>query len=118
MGNKSEKFALGLVVTGTVIGVLILFALMGLYGAWAGAFVGVKLWAWFVVPIFGLPALTLPQAFGLSLLCHFWTWQHFSAKCKDERPIGEKVAEVVGLLIAPWFTLLMAWICHTYFMGA
>lgn len=118
MNRNSEKLTNGIIVTSTVVGVLVLFLLMGLYGSWAAAFVGVRLWAWFVVPVFGLPLLTLPQAYGLSLLCHFWTWQHFSSKCKDERTWKEHLGEAIGLLIAPWFTLLVGWVCKAYFLGA
>mgnify|MGYP001608142649 CR=1 FL=1 len=35
-----------------------------LFDAWVLA----KLWAWFVVPLFGLPALSLPYAIGLGAL--------------------------------------------------
>lgn len=118
MNDTSEKVALGFAVTGGVVLVLLIAALFGLYGAWAAAYVGVHLWAWFVVPVFGLPMLTLPQAFGLSLLCHYWTWQHFSQHTKDERPLSERVSELAGLVIMPWFVLLMGWICKAYFMGA
>lgn len=118
MNNTSDKIVMGAAVGAGIFVVAILFVLFALYGAWAAAFVGVKLWAWFVVPVFGLPLLTLPQAFGLSLLCHYWTWQHISIKCKDERPVAERIAEVAGLLIAPWFTLLLGWICKAYFLGA
>lgn len=115
--DLSEKVSTGVVIGGAIFMVLFIFVLFGLYGAWAGAFVGVKLWAWFVAPVFGLPLLTLPQAFGISLLCHFWTWQHFSSKCKDERPAGERIGELVGLVAAPWVTLLFGWVCKTYFLS-
>lgn len=40
---------------------------IGLLSIWEG-FVLTKLWAWFVVPTFGLPVLTIPIAIGLALL--------------------------------------------------
>lgn len=36
-------------------------------GFWSGLAVSV-LWGWFVVPVFGLPALSIAQAYGLALL--------------------------------------------------
>ena len=50
------------------VGVLAFIALALLWSAaWAGFTVSV-LWGWFVVPIFGLPALTVAQAYGLALV--------------------------------------------------
>jgi len=46
----------------------------GLLSVWEG-FVFLKLWAWFVVPTFGLPMLTIPVAIGLALLIGFLTHQ-------------------------------------------
>ena len=54
---------------------LLLSALVaGLLSIWEG-FVFMKLWAWFVVPMFGLPALTIPVAIGIALLVGFLTHQ-------------------------------------------
>ena len=41
--------------------------IMGLFSIIARGFVIMKLWAWFIVPIFTLNALTLVHAIGLSL---------------------------------------------------
>lgn len=54
---------------------LLLSALVaGLLSIWEG-FVFMKMWAWFVVPIFGLPAITIPVAIGIALLIGFLTHQ-------------------------------------------
>lgn len=42
--------------------------------AWAAlvdGFVFVKLWLWFVIPVFGLPILSIPTAIGIGLLVEF-----------------------------------------------
>lgn len=49
----------------TIMGIMfiILFLVIGLLDA----FVISKLWGWFIVPLFDLPSLTMPFAFGLML---------------------------------------------------
>ena len=42
--------------------------IMGLFSIIARGFVIMKLWAWFIVPIFALNALTLVHSIGLSLV--------------------------------------------------
>ena len=60
------------------------------------AFVVAKLWAWFIVPTFGLDPLTLPVAYGLSLIASFLTYQHdFSS---DNADFGGHFSE--GLIVA------------------
>jgi len=92
-----------------------LFLFFMLYGAWAGAFVAVHLWAWFVVPTFGLAPLSKSAAFGISLLIGLWTHQN-STGHKDEREASEKIIEYAAHIISPWFVLLLGYICHVWFM--
>lgn len=50
---------------GKLSGAVLLFAiLLSFYAAWAA----VQLWAWFVVPAFELPPLSIPLVFGLRVL--------------------------------------------------
>ena len=112
MNNNS--FVTGFLFTIGVIFALAMFALMMLYGCWVGAFVSVHLWAWFIVPIFGLAPLKMPAAFGIALLVGLWTHQYHGHK--DERSWKEKLSEAIGLLISPWFILLCGYICHHFFM--
>ncbi|MGC3984817.1 MAG: hypothetical protein QM777_08865 [Pseudorhodoferax sp.] len=51
-------------------------------GFWSGLAVSV-LWGWFVVPLFGLPALSIAQAYGIALLVGLLTHQESKAD-KDE----------------------------------
>lgn len=99
---------LGICFVGTILGVTVL------YSIWAYAYVGNILWEWFMVPIFGLPALTLAKAFGISILVRLWTLQYFTSKDKDERDNKEKIMELVGRIISPWYFLLMGWIAKIW----
>lgn len=114
--SKSDDNTLTLAAFG-VIGVLLLFVVLSIYGVWAGAFVGSHLWAWFVSPVFGLPLLTKAQAWGIALLTGYWTHQHITIPIKDERPLSEKVAQIVGLMLYPWFILLIGYVCHRFFLS-
>lgn len=67
----------------------IIFLIVGVLGTavtitWEG-FVLTKLWAWFVVPTFGLPMLTIPIAIGICIIAAFLTHQqNFKLKSGDE----------------------------------
>lgn len=66
----------------------LLFGLLAIFGVVALVIAGyalldavvlTHLWAWFIVPIFHLPMLTLTAAIGVSLV---WGW--LSYKCRDD----------------------------------
>ena len=92
---------------------MILFIPLVIYNVWANAYVGSTLWEWFIVSKFGLPSLTMMQAWGISLLVSMWTHQHTPWKGKDEREPAAKVGELIGLLMLPWFFLVLGWIAKT-----
>lgn len=56
--------------TGSTIGFAILMLLIALALALLGAWIGVWLWGLIMVDIFGLPALTFWQFYGLIILLH------------------------------------------------
>ncbi len=112
---NDNSFVKGFAYTTGAILFLAFLALMILYVAWTGAFVSVHLWAWFVVPTFGLAPLKMPTAFGLALLVGLWSHHHHTGH-KDERSWKEKAAEVIGQFISPWFVLLCGYVCHHFFM--
>lgn len=120
MSNRltdGQEVALGFAaVFGVVVAVCLLFGGGFLYGVLAAGFVSMKLWAWFVVPVFGLPQLTIVQAWGIALLASLWTHQNFTNTNKDERSTGEKIAYTIAVLLSPWMILLFGWIGHTYLM--
>lgn len=65
------------------------------------------LWGWFVVPIFGLPALSISSAIGLGLVVNLLTYQ----PVHDPRTNRVKAVEgVAWIIIRPTFPLLVGWI--------
>jgi peptidoglycan biosynthesis protein MviN/MurJ (putative lipid II flippase) len=58
------------------------------------------LWGWFVVPIFGLPALTIAQAIGFSMVVSFLTYQYDDSKKKeDDRSLTERIIYLLLMAI-------------------
>jgi hypothetical protein len=113
--EKSSNFIVGVV---KLIGVLALavvsIGLLYLYSAFSLGYVGMVLWAWFIVPVFGLPALSWGQAYGIALLIGLYCYRINTNK--DERTTSEKVGQAIGLLLSPWLVLLAGWIGKTFFL--
>jgi len=81
---------------------------------WRG-WVMTKLWAWFVVPVFGLPALGLAAAIGLSLTIGFFTYQ-YSDTVQEKRKGYAATAYPLGVVfLYPAVLLGIGWIV-TLFM--
>lgn len=80
-----------------------------------GAWVFTQLWAWFVVPTFGLAPLTIPAALGLSLLVNYLTsdWQTAGPEPGDS--VEDFVKAAVKIYLKPFVFLLFGWI-FTWFM--
>lgn len=99
-----------------LFGIIVLLPILYLYGAWAGAFVITHLWAWYVMPAFGVGALKMIHAYGITLLVSYITYRHTKLTIKDERETYEKVIEIVILLLYPWMILGLGWLGVVIFM--
>ena len=76
-------------------------------------FVLSTLWGWFVVPVFGAPALSIPVAIGITLLMRVVGNRYDNP---DDDNSLEARADKAGLALAiPWSGLLIGWIT-TLFM--
>lgn len=76
------------------------------------AFVLVKLWAWFVVPVFALPVLTLAPSAGLALTA---SWLLRPWPQADEKPFKERLAELsVRAFTAPLIALFLGWLIQFF----
>lgn len=79
---------------------LAMLALLGIFGLLVlspiySGFVLLKLWAWFVVPVFGLPKLSLAYAIGIGYTAWALLGTYDSASTEEAKK-------------APWRTLGMA----------
>ena len=75
-------------------------------------FVLMNYWGWFVVPFFGVPAMGLWQAAGISMMVHFMTHKGARAAGKDTAESMKIVAwsfayPLVALGLGKIITLLM-----------
>ena len=86
-----------------------------LAGGLLRAFVFEKLWAWFVVPQFSVPPISLITALGLSMLVSLFTDMTSAAKSAENKELPELFGMLGGFTMAYLFTLLFGWVLHVYF---
>ena len=92
--------ALGCILTLTAIPV----------SAIASGMVLVKMWEWFVIPIFHLPPLTVGYALGIASIVSYMTYQSIDCSEPDRTPIENAVRSWVSALMRPLVTLLFGWL--------
>ena len=79
------------VAASAILGGFAAFVLAIVWGSfWTGLAISM-MWAWFVVPLFALPALSIPQAFGLVLLARMVVW-HRPERKKEGDGFGKVLA--------------------------
>lgn len=89
-----------------VLAVLIAAPLITLVVIWDGYVLSV-LWGWFLVPAFGLPALSIPMAIGLSAVATLLTTH-------GAKPDEDKWRVFLRPILGPAFLLLIGWIAKSY----
>lgn len=77
---------------------------------WRGYVLSI-LWAWFVVPLFGLPQLSIPLAIGISLIVGMLTNHRTGREVEKKGGLGN----AIGLSVfVPALFLLMGWLVHMF----
>jgi hypothetical protein len=80
---------------------------------WKG-FVLTILWAWFMIPTFGLPTLEIVPAIGLLLIASYLTHQAEPYK-KETTPVKEKIYHGMALtFLVPLFALGIGWAVQSF----
>ena len=98
------------VAIAAIVGIVALTAALIAVSSLLNGFVLSILWGWFIVPLFGLPQLSLPYAIGIGMVVSFLTYQHV-----DSGKSENALATLVGLIIArPALTLLLGWIVQSF----
>lgn len=93
--------------------------IVAFFGIWAigalwGGYVLTVLWAWFIVPTFHLPPLSLVAAIGMSMVIGYLT-SHIDMEHKSEIGWGQRFANrIVVALLKPLFALFFGWIIHLF----
>lgn len=106
-----EVLAALLLVLGGSVGIFILLLLSSLINGWALSI----LWAWFIVPVFSIPALSLGQAIGVAMVVSFLTWQHIDAKSSDESGAVKFVTALMLTVGRPVFAVLFGMVIKQLF---
>lgn len=91
--------AIALLVGGTIFAIIVSVLLNG--------YVLSVLWGWFIVPVFGLPALSIPVAIGLALVVSFLTKDVTIDDSSDKQNAGKKL---VVIMLRPLLVLFTGWI--------
>jgi hypothetical protein len=87
-----------------VAGVVALMIVASMLRGWALS----TLWAWFAVPIFGLPPLGIAQAIGISLTLGMITHQYVPTKEKDT------AGPILFSLLMPLLAVGIGWIVRRW----
>lgn len=100
---------------GIVMGAFLLWLVFLMSSYFYVGFVFSRLWAWFVVPVFGLPYLTVVQAVGINLVVNFLMARY----PKDESKIEDgQLVKVDGVdAITKRATWLLLYVSFTWGVG-
>lgn len=88
-----------------VFGYFCAFVMTVVVAVTIGGWVVSILWGWFMVPVFNIPALNIPQAIGIALIVNYLT---MSMKESDSK--NTLVYAIVAAVAKPGFALLFGWI--------
>jgi hypothetical protein len=100
-----------MVALGWLIAVVLMIPLGAVVLMWEGYVLSV-LWAWFAVPAFGLPPLSIPLAIGLALVAGALTNHKAGNEAKD--PDAGWSAVVIYGCMKPAVALLFGWIAKGF----
>lgn len=107
-----DRLTLGVVASALLGGALAIVLVVVWAAFWAG-FTLSALWGWFIVPIFGLPALSVAQAYGVTLV--LGATRGYRREAKSDDSFGTVVAK--GVVIPPFVAgllLLVGWITKAW----
>jgi uncharacterized membrane protein len=116
--NEEKEGILGLIMLCVIAaaGIVSFLVLAIVFGALIQGYVLSKLLAWFIVPKFGLPALSILEAFALMLTAKLVTGKAFevSKEVNKTKSMSESGKDVLKFLVICGFMLLMGWILSSF----
>lgn len=84
---------------------LVITAIGSIVGGWVLS----VLWAWFIAPFFGLPAISIAQACGVSLVIGLMTKEGYSKN--NDQGVSEMIAAgISNAVFVPLFSLGIGWV--------
>jgi len=91
------------------VGIIILAVIGVVGGALMQGWALSTLWAWFIVPLFGVPLMPVGYAIGVSLLVG--TLLFNTSTPKSNMTTSEQIGLVIGkVFVAPILSVFMGWI--------
>lgn len=88
-----------------VLGFITAFVVGGIWNAFGLT----VLWRWFMIPIFGLPALNIAGAWGILMIAGYLTY-HPEFKKENEEALYQLMATLVWLCVCPVIAIGIGWI--------
>ena len=67
------------------------------------------LWGWFAVPVFGLPALSIPAALGVQVIVSFLTKHH-----RKDIPDDERIERLMFYTLRAFGWLAVGWVVQMF----
>ena len=99
-----------LAVLGGIVGVGVLMVCLSLF---QGYVVSV-LWGWFIVPVFGVPALSIVPAIGIALVVTYLTHQIQDNEA-GKHGVGKQVLDgTVRAVVKSTVALVLGWSVHLF----
>lgn len=92
---------------------LAMFGLIAVGYIWSGYILKI-LWGWFIVPIFGMPALQLAPAIGLAIVVGYLTHQYIPKVKKEGNSLDQMWHGLGYMALRPAMALLVGWIVKAW----
>jgi len=96
------------------VGLIVLFVVAIVASSAMNGWALSVMWGWFVIPVFGLPPLSVVAAIGISMVVRMMTWtgdgDNDSGKSSQEKII----TAIAKAFISPLITLAIGYIVHSF----
>lgn len=110
--------SIALVWYSKIVRYVVIAIAISVYGTALKGWAMVTLWAWFVIPTFGLPALTMPVAIGLGFLLHLFQYIDFNSieQHQDKEPdlLLKSVKTFMFATLFPLFSVGCGWLVKLF----
>jgi hypothetical protein len=102
--------------TATVLGFLMLFIGLIVYGIVCRGYLISCAWLWFVIPVFHLVPITIAQAVGLSFFVAIFTVVDIEEQYNDTKKETDEsfYYAIIKSLVAPWIIFGIVWLVHLF----
>lgn len=97
------------------VGIFATFVVFMIVGVIVYGWSLMKLWGWFIAPLFQITPLTIFQAIGVSIIIRLLTY-HIDNPQQRELSWSERLGQLIGAtILVPLFAVLYGWII-TWFL--